>query len=358
MIQCCLAGREDAADHLTGPVHESHVPFPRKRTTRAILNVMTRAFRSLTLAVWAFMFLSIGLATEGLTSGGAEIFITHDYARISMETPRKRPMPDHQAAYIREITEWETANRPVAEKALAAIESLLPRYRKKLPLLAKSFDLHALNDLSTEGTSGSRVNDNSAWLLTVDLDLYPGGRISSNAHFVFKTRPTKTAVRAFSRDVQAAALKSVGRTLPRSLSYTGYWLIADGVSPSLLLTTVPLATLQDALEKAPWRPMGYEAFRRAPALVFTTENKKHITRNRAGLLLANPSSAKFEPGNAAVSFLINGTLSPPMTLHRASRAEVVKLFDNAADPSLSPDDKKALEDGLEFISTLKRALAK
>lgn len=319
---------------------------------------MTRSLRFPTQAVWVFLFLSMSLATEAFTSGGAEIDITHDYVRISMATPRKQPMPEHQAEYSREMTAWETQNRPVAEKALAAIEALLPRYRKTLPLLAKSFDSQTLIALSTEGTAGSRGYDDSAWLLTVDLDLYPGGSISSTARFVFKTRPTKTAVRAFSRDVQAAALKSVGRTLPPSPSYTAYWLVADGVSPSLLLTTVPLATLRDTLQKAPWRPMGYETFRRAPALVFTTENKKHITRNGAGFLLANPSAAKFEPGNTAVSFQINGTYSPSMTLHRASRAEVVKLFDNAADPSLSPDDKKALEDDLEFLSTLKPALAK
>lgn len=322
---------------------------------RCSLNVMTR---SLTLTVWAFLFVSMTFATEGFTSGGAEIDITHDYVRISMATPRKRPMPEDQEEYNREMVAWETQNRPVAEKALAAIEALLPRYRKTLPLVANSFRSQTLNALSTEGTAGSGGYDDAAWLLTVDLDLYPGGRISSRARFVFKTRPTKTAVRAFSRAVQAAALKSVGRALPRSPSYTAYWLVADGVSPSLLLTTVPIASLQEALQKAPWRPMDYETFRRAPALVFTTENKKHITRNGAGFLLANPTAAKVEPGNTAVTLQINGSYAPSMTLHKASRAEVVTLFDNAADPSLSPDDKKALEDDLEFLGTLKPALAK
>ncbi len=319
---------------------------------------MTRALTFPTLAVWAFLVLSMVSPAEGITSGGAEIDITHDYVRISMATPRKRPMPEYQAEYSREMAAWETQNRPVAAKALAAIEALLPRYRKTLPLLAKSFDAQTLNALTTEGTTDSRVYDDSAWLLTVDLDLYPGGSISSRARFVFKTRPTKAAVRTFSHDVQAAALKSVGRKLPPSPSYTAYWLVADGVSPSLLLTTVSIATLQETLQKAPWRPMDYEAFRRAPALVFTTENKKHITRNGAGFLLANPSAAKVEPGNTAVSFQINGTFSPSMTLHRASRAEVVTLFDNAADPSLGADDKMALQDDLEFLGTLKPALAK
>jgi hypothetical protein len=316
---------------------------------------MTRSLRLPALAVWSFLVLSMSFAREGVTSGGAQIDITHDYVRISMATPRKRPMPEYQAEYSREMTAWETKNRPVATKALAAIEALLPRYRKTLPLLAKRFDDH-LNTLSTEGIAGSSIYDDSAWLLTVDLDLYPGGSISSRARFVFKTRPTKTAIRAFSRDVQAAALKTVGRTLPPSPSYTAYWLVAEGASPGLLLTTVPLASLPDTLQKSPWRPTDHETFRRAPALVFTTENKKYLTRNGAGFLLANPTNAKLEPGDTAVSFQINGSYSPSMTLHKASRAEVVKLFDNAADPSLSADDKQALEDDLEFLGTLKPAL--
>lgn len=308
------------------------------------------------LVLWAFVILSV-FATEGFTSGGAEIDVTHDYLQVSVATPRKRPMPGDEAEYAKRMTEWEKANRPLVDKAVAAIEAaVLPRYRKALA--AKRFTASSFKDLTSEGTVRPGGADDAAWRLTVDLDLFPGGSISSVARFVFETRPTKTEVRAFSRDVQAAALKSLGRSLPPSPTYTAYWLTPDTGAPSLLLTTVPLAKLQGTLEKAPWSQMGFETFRRAPALLLTTDEKKFLVRNSAGFLLANPTAAKIEPGATSVALQVNGSYLPAMIVKPAARADVVKLLDNPVDPALGADDKKRLEDDLEFLATLKPSLAK
>jgi len=307
--------------------------------------------------------MSLGFTREALTSGGGEIEITHDYVQVTLATGRKTPMRGDEDAYNKTVVAWEKANQPVAAKAIAAIErDVLSRYRNKLPLIAKGFDAQNLKDLSTEGVARGGGYDDAAWRLTVDLDLYPGADVESRARFVFETRPSKAQVRAFSRDVQAAALRTVGRKLPASPTYTAYWLVAKGASPSLLLATVPLAKLQATLQEAPWHPMSFETFRRAPALLITTEAKRYITGNTAGFLIANPTAAKFEPGETSVVLQVNGSYLPAMTVHRASRAEVLKLIDNAVDPSLSPsaaaEQRERVEDDLEFLGTLKPRLAK
>ncbi len=295
----------------------------------------------------------VGFPTEGFTSGGAEISIIHDEVHLSIAGPRKRPMPGDEAEYNKSVVEWETANTPLAAKAIAAIETIVPRYRKKLTLLAKRFSTYGLRDLTSEGTARDGGGDgNGAWLLTVELDLYPGGNISSQAQFVFDKRPSKADVRAFSRDVQAAALKSVGRTLPPPPTYLAYWLTDGTTPPSLLLTTVPLAKLTDTLAKAPWSTMGWVTFRRAPALLLTTDAKQRVVRNSAGFLVANPTAAKLTGDSLALQ--VNGTYLPAMTAKQATRAEAVKLISNAVDP----DQRKAAEDDVEFLSTLVPAIAK
>jgi len=315
----------------------------------------------LALTVLAFVVTSLSFEREGFTSGGGEISITHDHVRVTLATARKTPMRGDEESYNRTVVTWENDNRPVAEKAIAAIErEVLPRYRKKLSLVAKSFDAQNLKDLSTEGVSRGGYDD-ASWLLTVDLDLYPGADSGSRAMFVFKTRPSKPEVRRFSRDVQAAALRTVGRKLPAGPSYTAYWLVAEGASPSLLLTAVPLAKLQTTLQGAPWRAPGFETFRRAPALLITTAAKLYITGSSAGFLVANPTAAKFEPGETSVVLQVNGSYLPAMKVQKASRAEALKLIENAVDPSLSPaaaaEQRKRVEDDLDFLATLKPALA-
>jgi hypothetical protein len=310
---------------------------------------------SRTLARLAVLVVLFGFPTEGFTSGGAEITITHDEARLRVAGPRKRPMPGDEAAYNKSVVEWEKANRPIAEKVLAAIEKLVPRYRTKLTMLSKSFGVYGLRDLTTEGTSRDGDGD-AAWLLTVDLDLYPGGSISSEAQFVFEKRPSKPDIRAFSRDVQSAALKTLGRTLPASPAYTAYWVTIDGAPPSLLLATVPLAKLGDTLSKTPWSSMGFVTFRRAPALLLEIDAKRHVVRNSAGFLVANPTAAKLD-GNA-LTLQVNGSYLPAMTAKKATRAEAVKVLGNAVDPALAADYRKALEDDVEFLATLVPAIAK
>ena len=108
----------------------------------------------LALTVLAFLVTSLGFSREGFTSGGAAIEITHDLVKVTLTTARKTPMPGDEESYNRTVIKWEKDNRPVAEKAIAAIErGVLPRYRKKLSLVAKSFDAQNLKDLSTEGVS-------------------------------------------------------------------------------------------------------------------------------------------------------------------------------------------------------------
>jgi len=201
------------------------------------------------LIVWAFLIRALASAKEGFASGNATIQVSRDEVEVLLATFRKIPMPGHEKEYGRKLIAWRKANQVVADRAVAAIESdVLPRYRKTLPLLANSFNAEHINNLSTEGVAREGYDD-AVWLLTVDLDLYPDNSADSRARFVFKTRPSKANVRAFSRDVQAAVLRTVGRKLPASPSYTAYWLVADDMSTSLLLSTVPLAELKTTLEQ-------------------------------------------------------------------------------------------------------------
>lgn len=297
----------------------------------------------------------LGFPKEGFTSGGAEIQITHDEVQVRVAGPRKRPMPGDEAKYNKSVVEWEKANTPLAVKTVEAIEAIVPRYRAKLTLLAKRFGSYGLRDLTSEGTSRDGAGD-GAWLLTVDLDLYPGGQISSQAQFVFDKRPSKADVRAFSRDVQAAVLKSVGRTSPPPPTYFAYWLTDGTAPPSLLLTTVPLVKLTDTLASAPWSPMGWVTFRRAPALLLTTDAKQRIVRNAAGFLVANPTAAKL--AGDSLTLQVNGSYLPAMTAKQATRSEAVKLISNAVDPALGADERKAVEDDVDFLATLVPAIAK
>lgn len=297
----------------------------------------------------AFLVL-VALATEAFTSGGAEIQITHDEAEIFVATSRKRPMPGDEAEYAKSMDAWEKANRPVVERALAAIEQVLPRYRKKLALVPRRFDAPRYNELSSEGVVRGGGDDDDGWRLTIDLDLYPGAYIENRVRFVFAARPSKADIRAFSREVEAAALKSLGRALPPSPSYTAYWLGDE----TLLLSAVPLSKLPDALSATPWRAPSFEAFRRAPALLVTTAAKRHVTVNPTGFMLAHPTAAKLADDGKLV-LQVNGTYLPGMTSQKATRAEVVKLFDNAADPKAAREE---LEDNLEFLASLKPQLAK
>jgi hypothetical protein len=300
------------------------------------------------LAVWAVLVL---FATEAFTSGGAEIEITHDDLQVFVATARKQPMRGEEADYAKRMTAWEQANRPVVDKAVLAIEKdVLARYKKKLPFLAKRFDAQHVKDLSTEGVARPGGYDDAVWRLTVDLDLF-GPFVESRARFIFKSRPSKAEIRAFSRDVQAAALRTVGRKPPPAPTYTAYWLGDD----SLLLATVPLAKLPETLQQAPYRTVGFEAFRRAPALVIQTAGKRHVVKSTAGFLLANPTAAKLEAGSIVLQ--VNGSYLPALTVRKATRAEAVKVIDHAADPLLSADDRAQLEDDLEFLSTLKPSLA-
>ncbi len=306
-----------------------------------------------TLAVLVTVLL--GFPKEGFTSGGAEISITHDEVQVLIAGPRKRPMPGEEAEYNKSVVEWEKANAPMAAKTVAAIEAIVPRSRAKLTLLAKRFGSYGLRDLTSEGTSPPG-DDDGPWLLTIDLDLYPGGQISSQAQFVLGKRPSKADVRAFSRDVQAAVLTSVGRTSPTPPTYLAYWLTEGTAPPSLLLTTVPLAKLTDTLAKAPWSPMGWVTFRRAPALLLVTDAKQRVLRNSAGFLVANPTAAKLV--GDSLTLQVNGSYLPAMTAKQATRAEAVKLLGKAVDPALGPDERKAIEDDVEFLGTLVPALAK
>lgn len=298
----------------------------------------------------------VGFPEEGFTSGGAEISIIHDEVQVLVAGPRKRPMPGDEAAYNKSVVEWEKANTPTVAKAVAAIESILPRYRTKLTLRAKQFATYGLHDLTSEGTARHGSEPAGAWLLTVELDLYPGGSIASQAQFVLDKRPSKADVRAFSREVQAAALRSVGRTLPPPPSYLAYWLTDGSAPPSLLLTTVPLAQLADVLAHAPWTPMGWVTFRRAPALLLTTDAKGRLVRNGAGFLVGNPTNAKLV--GDSVTLQVGGNYLPAMTAKPAKRADAVALLGNAVDPALGADERKALEDDVDFLATLVPALAK
>lgn len=298
----------------------------------------------------------VGFPEEGFTSGGAEISIIHDEVQVRVAGPRKRPMPGDEAEYNKSVVEWEKANTPMVAKAVAAIEAILPRHRTKLTLRAKQFSTYGLRDLTSEGTARHGSEPDGAWLLTVDLDLYPGGQIASEAQFVLDKRPSKADVRAFSRDVQAAALASVGRTLPPPPTYRAYWLTTGSAPRSLLLATVPLPQLPDTLAKAPWLPMGWVTFRRAPALLLTTDEKGRLVRNGAGFLVANPTAVKL--AGDAVTLQVNGNYLPAMTAKAATRAEAVKLLGNAIDPALAPDDRKALEDDVDFLATLVPAIAR
>lgn len=298
----------------------------------------------------------VGFPEEGVTSGGAEISIIHDEVQVLIAGPRKRPMPGDEAEYNKSVVEWEKANTPMAAKAVAAIEAIVPRYRTKLTLRAKQFATSGLRDLTSEGTARHGSDTDGAWLLTVELDLYPGGQIASQAQFVLDKRPSKADVRAFSRHVQAAALTSVGRTLPPPPTYLAYWLTHGSAPRSLLLTTVPLTTLTDTLAKAPWSPMGWVTFRRAPALLLTTDAGQRLVRNTAGFLVANPTAAKL--AGDSVTLQVNGNYLPPMTARPATRAEVVKLLGNPIDPALGTDERKAVEDDVDFLATLVPAIAK
>jgi hypothetical protein len=307
-----------------------------------------------TLAALAAVLL--GFPTEGFTSGGVEISITHAEVQLHIAGPRKRPMPGHEAEYNKSVVEWEKANQPVAVKALAAIEKVVPRYRTKLTLVAKQFNTYGLRELTSEGTSGHADTDGAPWLLTVDLDLYPGGSILSRAQFVLSKRPSKADVRAFSRDVQAAALQILGRTPPTPPTYSAYWLTAANTPPSLLLATVPLDKLTETLTKTPWSAMGWVTFRHAPALLLTTDAKQHLVRNTAGFLVANPTAAKLAGDSLALQ--VNGSYLPAMTVKPATRVDAVKLINTAVDPALGPDERKALQDDVDFLATLVPAIAR
>jgi hypothetical protein len=289
---------------------------------------------------------------QALASGGGEVHVTRDKVQVSLQGPRKRPTPDYAQEWSRQVEAWNKDKQVVANKVVAAIEKdVLPRYRT-WKVVAKSFGAGNYRDLSGEGISRSNdpTDSDVLWRLTIDLDLYPAGDVATKAVFMLKARPSKADVRAFTRDVQAAAAKVMGRTLPAKPTYAAFWLVADDGATSLLLSTVPLAKLGESLEKAPWRPMGFETFRRAPALLILTDGRKSIAPNNAGFLLANPTAANVEATGASVVLQVNGTYLPAMKVSSAKRAEVVRLIESA------PASERA--DDVEFLATLKPALAK
>lgn len=304
-----------------------------------------------------------GFSKEGFTSGGGEITIEHPQVKLHFETPRKRPMPGEEAEYGQVVAAWEKSNQPVAEKVIKAIETALPKYRKQVTLVAESFNRNDLSELSAEGTlRRGYTDDTGPYLLTIDLDVYPGGHISTRVQFVVAKRPTKTALRGFARAVQAATVESLGRTLPPPPTYTAYWLTAQDVEPVLLLSTVPLSKLTETLQAAPWRPMSFETFRVAPALLLTTHNKQFVTGNKAGFLLANPTAAKFDTAADTVILQVNGNYLAPMTVRQAKRAEALQLLAHPVDTSLTAaqqaEARKANADNIDFLDSLKPALAK
>lgn len=316
----------------------------------------------LQLTIVAFMITSLAFTKEGFTSGGGQIDVTHDLVRVTLTTGRKTPMPEHAAAYEEKISQWEQANQPVAEKVAAAIErNVLRTYRTKLRLIPKRFASQDLVELSSEGITREGAPADAALLLSVPLDLFPGGDVRSTAMFVLEKRPGKAEVRAFSRDVQAAARRAIGKKPAAKLRYTAYWLVADAAQPTLLLTTVPVAKLQATLEETPWSPMGFETFRRAPALVIETQAKTFATRNSAGLLIANPTAAKMDTAAGTVVLQVNGSYLPAMKVQKATRAQALRLLRNPVDPSLdstaAAEARKQAIDDIEFLGSLTSSLA-
>lgn len=313
--------------------------------------------------LWVLL-LGLLLPAESAASGGGHIQLTRPMVQVTFETPRKTPTPQGRAAWAKRVAEWEATNKPVAEKVAAAIEGVLPRYKAKLEIVANGFagDGGSYRQLSSEGVAEAGGDEGARWRLDVDLDLFAGTSNTSRARFVFETRPSKTDVRAFSRDVQAAALKVVGHRLPPLPTYTAYWLSDDGRDATLLLTSVPLAKLTETLDAQQWREPSFETFRTAPALVLTTKDRKYITRNGAGFLLANLTGATVDPGEGALSYQANGSTSPKLRVTKAARADVLKLLDAVIDPSLEPADaateRKQVENDAEFLQTLKPLLAK
>jgi hypothetical protein len=320
-------------------------------------------FRQLALTSIIAIVGVASFAKEGFTSGGGEITIEHDLVKIHFATSRKEPMPGDEAAYNKQVVAWEKANRPVAENVLAAVEAVLPKFSKKVSLVAKSFARSDLSQLSAEGTLRSGYTDETGpYLLTIDLDVYPGEYIGTEVQFVVAKRPAKADLRNFAHAVQAAAVAARGRKLPAALSYTAYWLEAKGAEPAMLLSSVPLAKLTETLQATEYRMMGYETFRNSPALLLTTHNKQFITRNSAEFLVANPTGAKFDAAANTVTLQVNGNYMEPMTARKAKRTEALNLLAHPVDTTLKPaaqtEARKALADDIDFLDSLKPALAK
>jgi len=302
-------------------------------------------------------------AKEGFTSGGGEITIEHDQVKLHFATSRKQPMPGDEAAYNQQVLAWEKANQPIAAKVLDAIEAVVPRFSKQVSFVSRSFDRDGLSHLSAEGILRPGYTDASGpYLLTVDLDVYPGQSIHTEVAFVIAKRPTKAAVRSFARAVQAAAIATRGRALPAAPSYTAYWLEAKDAEPAMLLSTVPLAKLTETLQDTGYRMMGYETFRAAPALLLTTHNKQFITRNSAEFLIANPTGAKFDATGKTVTLQVNGDYMQPMAVRKAKRSEALSLLDHPVDTALKAEAlteaRKGLTDDIDFLDSLKPLLAK
>ena len=310
---------------------------------------------------------SVLQAKEAFTSGGGEINITHEHVQISFATSRKIPMRGEEASYAKDIAAWEKATTPIANTVTTAIEaSVLVTYRSKLNLVSNSFASNTLGRLNSEGVVPRDQPATGPFLLTVQLDMFPGQYIQSSAKFVVQTRPSKALVRDFVRDVQAAALASEGRKLPAPRQLTAYWVSPTGKStthprPGLLLVDVPLPTLPETLQQAQWHEMGYETFRSAHALLLETDRKKFIMPNNAEFLLANPTAAKFDAAKNLITLQVNGSYLPPMKIQKATRAQTLVLLASPLDPSLAPSVMVAARerwmDDIEFLESLKSELA-
>lgn len=316
-------------------------------------------------ALLTVALVSVLQAKEAFTSGGGEINITHEHVQITFATSRKIPMPEDEERYSKEVVAWEKANEPLAAKVIAAIESnVLPTYRSKFTFVAGGFAQSELSRLTSEGTIPSSYRDTGPYLLIVPLDMYPGEYIQSRAMFVVQTRPSKAMVRKFAYDVQTAALATQDRKSPPPRKLTAYWATptSRGARPALLLLDVPLATLSEALQHAPWHEMGYETFRGAHALLFETDRKKFITPNSAEFLIANPTAAKFDAAKNLITLQVNGSNLPPMKIQKATRTQALLLLSAPLDPSLAPSVRIAARerwlDDIEFLESLKSELAK
>ena len=293
-------------------------------------------------ALLTVALVSVLQAKEAFTSGGGEINITHEHVQISFATARKIPMPGDEERYSQQVVAWEKATTPIANTVTAAIEaSVLATYRSKLTLVSNSFASNTLGQLTSEGVVPRGHTATGPFLLTVPLDLFPGESIQCSAKFVVQTRPSKIVVREFARAVQAAALATRDRKLPPSRQLTAYWVSPTGKSPTharpgLLLVDVPLPTLPEALQQAPWHQMGYETFRSAHALLLEADRKKFITPNSAEFLIANPTAAKFDAAKNLITLQVNGSYLPTMKIQKATRRQAQLLLSAPLDPSLAP----------------------